>query len=148
MIYQWKTGAHIKTSAEIAGKMCAELSENGGLTAKRLLDANRPEDAPLHGEFEWNDGVAAERYRETQARHIINCICIKVEDREPVRQYYNISIADAEYKPIHVILQNKGDTDALCSTVLRELVAIKKKYRQIKEFASVWEAIEVLEVAR
>lgn len=144
MIYEWKPGAYIRADANVAGQMCAELSANGGLTAKRLLDANRPEDAPLHSEFEWDDNIAAERFRETQARHIINCLCVRVDGAEPVRQYFNIVRTDAEYKPLTAILQDKDDSTRLYDTITRELTAIRRKYANIKAFSKVWEAIDEL----
>jgi len=144
MVYSWKPGSYIRTDANVAGAMCAELSANGGLTAKRLLDANRPEDAPLHSEFEWDDGIAAEKFRETQARHIINCLCIKAEGTEPVRQYFNIVKSEAEYKPLTAILRDPEDKVRLYDQVERELKAIRKKYAAIEAFAKVWEAIDEL----
>lgn len=147
MVYSWKPGAHIKVSADVAGAMCKELADTGGLTARRLLDANRPEDAPLHDAFEWDDGVAAELYREDQARHIINCLCVKAEGREPVRKYFNICRADSEYKDIDVIVKSKDDVARLHATVLNELIAIKKKYQYVTEFSPVWDAIEKVEVS-
>ena len=74
MVYEFKPCSYIKASAQVAGEMCEQLSKTGGLTPKRLVDANRAEDAPLHGEFEWNDTVAAEAYREGQAAHINLCL--------------------------------------------------------------------------
>ena len=71
MIYQWKAGAVVKASAEDAGAQCEALSRAGKLTPAALVDLNRPEDAPLHNAFEWRDDVAAEKYRESQARYII-----------------------------------------------------------------------------
>ncbi len=145
MTYEWKPGAYIKTDANIAGEMCSKLSENGGLTAKRLLDANRPEDAPLHGEFEWDDGLAAEKYRENQARHIINCLCIRTDNAEPVRQYFNIVRTEAEYKPLTTILQSEDDKTRLYDQITRELFAIRKKYSRVSAFSKVWSAIDELE---
>jgi hypothetical protein len=63
MVYKWKDAARLKTDAQTAGEICEKLEKNGGLTAKRLADESRPEDAPLHKEFEWNDATAAEAYR-------------------------------------------------------------------------------------
>ena len=59
MVYQWKEGARISFPAQIAGRVCAALEEQNALTAQRLVDESRPEDAPLHAAFEWNDTIAA-----------------------------------------------------------------------------------------
>ena len=52
--YTWLAGSRHKVDAEVAGRVCEELERNGGLTAERLVEASRPEDAPLHKEFEWD----------------------------------------------------------------------------------------------
>ena len=142
MVYSWKPGSYIRTDANVAGAMCAELSANGGLTAKRLLDANRPEDAPLHSEFEWDDGIAAEKFRETQARHIINSIEIVREEREPVRAFFNIERTDSQYHHVDVIMRQEDSRQKLLMSALAELKAFERKYAQLTELAAVFEAID------
>lgn len=142
MVYQWKKASHIKTDANIAGQMCEQLEKTVGLTAKNLLDANRPENAPLHGEFEWDDSKAAEQYRESQARHIINCLCIMPEqaDQEPVRAFFTIS--QPTYESLPVILQSTEKHGGLLDLALRELNAFKAKYNTLSQLKPVFEAID------
>ena len=90
MVYQWKEGARISFPAQIAGRVCAALEEQNALTAQRLVDESRPEDAPLHAAFEWNDTIAAEEWRKHTARHIINSLVIREEAQAPVRAFFNI----------------------------------------------------------
>ena len=97
MVFQWKQGSHIKADAQQAGILCSRLEAEGRLTAKALLDESRDEDSPLHGEFEWNDGIAAEKYRENQARHIINCLVTAHESTAPTRSFFNVEYKTAEY---------------------------------------------------
>lgn len=142
MVYKLKPGSHIKANAQVAGEMCERLASENRLTAKVLVDENRPVDAPLHGEFEWDDAIAAEQYREVQARHIINCI-IKVEDKqEPVRSFFNIEVKSPEYKHIDVILQSADDTSKLLKTALSELQAFRKKYNRLTQLNPVFQAID------
>lgn len=44
---------------------------HGRVDTGMLLEVARPETSPLHRYFEWNDGVAAEKYREHQALQLI-----------------------------------------------------------------------------
>lgn len=99
-------------------------------------------DAPLHNEFEWNDSVAAEAYRETQARHIINCIEIVREEKEPVRAFFSISRAEPEYRHIDAIMKEEDKRQALLNMALAELLSFKKKYAQLEELAAVFTAID------
>ena len=142
MVYKFKSGSHIKADPQRAGEMLERLEAENNLTAKALVDANRAEDAPLHNEFEWNDSVAAEAYRETQARHIINCIEIVREEKEPVRAFFSISRAEPEYRHIDAIMKEADKRQALLNMALAELLSFKKKYAQLEELAAVFTAID------
>lgn len=141
--YKWKTGSQIKTNANIAGAVCEELEQTVGLTAQTLLDASRPEDAPLHNEFEWNDEKAAEEYRQMQARYIIRSLCIDAEidgKVEPVRAYF--TVAGSQYENIAVIVSEQEKRIALLDVALKELKAFERKYKQLVELQPIMDAIE------
>jgi hypothetical protein len=144
--YKWKTASYIKADAEKAGKMCEELERTGGLTAERLVEANEPEDAPLHDEFEWNDEKAAGEWRKQQARHIINSLVIVSEkqDAEPVRAFISIERASPNYESLDVIIHSEDKYAALLAMALKELEAFKKKYSQLAELNALFDIINEL----
>ena len=144
MVYQFKAGSHIRADAQVAGEMCERLAAEGRLDAKTLVEENRPEDAPLHGEFEWDNDAAADRWREHQARHIINCLTVKVEEREPIRAFFSIERSDPQYKHIDSIMRSKSETESLLEMALSELRAFERKYAQLEQLAKVFYAIEEL----
>ena len=148
MVYQWKNGSFIKSDANLAGRMCEQLEATGDLSAKALLDANRPEDAPLHNEFEWDDSVAAEQYRLSQARHIINCLVVSEEKQEPTRAFFNIQRSEGQYHSLDLIMRNEDTREALLETALRELSAFQHKYSQLKELANVFASIDEIRSKR
>lgn len=148
MTYKWKPGARIKADPQKAVEMMQELEQAGNLSAKGLLDANRPEDAPLHNEFEWNDGVAAEKYREQQARHIINSLVIVREDSQPVRNYFKISEGNGNYTSLSVILESEDTKEALLNRAKKELLAFEMKYGTLEALAGVFNAIHAIETTR
>lgn len=143
-MYEFKHGSRIQADANAAGAMCEQLEQTVGLTPKTLLDANRAEDAPLHSCFEWNDGAAAEKYREDQARHIINCLCIKTETPEqtPVRAFFNIQ--KMVYESTAVIIRQENKYAQLLDMAIRELAAFQQKYKTLTELQTVFDAIEQL----
>jgi len=146
MIYQFKSGSFIRADAQIAGEMCERLAEQGTLTPRSLLDANRDENAPLHNCFEWDDNAAAELYRESQARHIINCLCVVSKEKEPVRAYFNIVSSESPgYQHVNTIMQKQDDTERLLEMALKELEAFKRKYNQLRQLAPVFNALDSLE---
>lgn len=143
MVYQWKPASQIKADAQEAGKVCEELERTVGLTAKTLLDASRPKNAPLHGEFEWDDTVAAEAYRETQAQYIIRMLCVAPDEerKEPVRAYFATEKAKV-YDGVNVILQDINKRSALLDIAMKELAAFKRKYCMLSELTDVFAAID------
>lgn len=145
-MYSWKDGARIKADANIAGKICEELVNTGGLTPQRLLDVSRAEDAPLHDEFEWDDSIAAEKYREGQAAHIIRCLVTTVDEAPDrvIRAYFTFKTEAHEYIPSVDILNDSEKRAKLLDQAYRELQAFKNKYKVLRELAEVFRAIDNL----
>lgn len=148
MVFQWKEGTRHKVDPNIAGVMCSDMEKAGKLTAENLVEANRPKDAPLHEEFDWNNTIAAEKWRCHQARNIINSIVVVSEDRpkvEAVRCFFRVEAAAPNYESVSTIVRNENKYAKLIEQALRELIAFKKKYAQVKELSGVFLAIEELE---
>lgn len=143
MIYEWKTIKY-KTPAEVAGAVCSRLENTIGLTAKNLVEASRPEDAPLHNEFEWRDDVAAEKYREQQARVLICNLTVREAGSEPVRAYVSLTKAEPIYESIEVVLRDEDKSAKLFALAMEELKTFKKKYADIKAFARIFKEIDRL----
>ena len=148
MVYQWKTGARIQADAQKAGEMCMNLADEGRLTAKDLLNENRPADALLHNEFEWDDSLAAESWREQQARNIINSLLIVPEQSEPVRGFFKIQQTERNYHPVTTILSRQDTTQRLFENAMRELMALQRKYQALEQFHKVWQAIAEVKAAQ
>lgn len=143
MVYEWKT-INYKTQAETAGRVFEELEQTIGLTPKNLVEASRAEDAPLHNEFEWHDHVAAEKYREQQARVMICNLVVRTESVEPVRAFVSLTTSERKYESIGIVLADKEKRNQLFEIALGELRTFKKKYADIKEFAKLFSEIDNL----
>ena len=146
MVYKVAPGAHLKTDPNIVGRMFEELEQTEqGLTAQTLLDANRPKNAPLHNEFEWDNRKAAEAYRLNQSRYIIRSIVIVPEEKpqEYVRAVF--TVADGKYERIHAILSDERKRESLLSIALRDLKSFERKYNTLSELAPIWAAMEQIE---
>lgn len=98
-------------------------SECGGVTAEVVLDEARPEEAPLHPAFLWDDTEAAERYRLWQARDLVRAVHIVDDEGEDRGSAYVrvVTIDDEEigsvYKPVAEVVSNPS----LFASALREL---------------------------
>lgn len=135
MIYKWKEGTRIKTSADIAADVMNELAEKHSLDAATLVDVSRPLDAPLHDEFEWDDQKAAEEFRKHRARNIINSLVQieegKEEDSTPIRCFFQVEQHTSLYDSIDVIIKDRDKAELLRKQALRELEAYSGKYAEI-----------------
>lgn len=107
------------------------------------MEESRPGAAPLHPCFEWNDPIAAEKWREHQARNIVNCIVVKAETakQDPVEVRAFVHIQE-EYHPINVVLQSVDMTSEMLSNALSEMERFTKKYRSLLALSPVIAVME------
>jgi hypothetical protein len=64
-----KTESSKKAAKRKALENCAD--RNGNIDPKDVVNAARSKKNPLHDSFEWDDSVAAEAYRITQAKDLL-----------------------------------------------------------------------------
>jgi hypothetical protein len=89
-------------TAQDAGDELARIqAEHGSLTPQTVVDESRPDEAPLHPAFEWDDSVAGERYRHIQANDLIKTVeVIQPDQDEPKAEpaYVNVSAKSPQYQ--------------------------------------------------
>lgn len=150
---QWKAGAQFPVKAEAAASTIRKLQASFGrdsISARELLDASRDENAPLHSCFEWDDSVAAEKYRLWQARHIINSIEVTIvadtDKAVTTRLFLNVKQVapkvQGEFVGVDVVLGNKDYRARVLQNALAELQAFKRKYAAYEELMGVCKAID------
>ena len=139
--YKYKFDGLHKVSADIAGQICQELTESAeGLTPERLVDISRDVNHPLHAEFEWDDTIAAEAYRVTQAKQLIRDITIVHEESEKKDRGFVITPGGNHvYVPLHDALNNDEWKNNLLVAAKRDMIAFVAKYRRLQELSSVVE---------
>ena len=108
------------------------------ITAEILVETARSEDSVLHPLFEWNDSLAAEKYRLQQARTIINNIEVTIVSKHetyvvPVYEIVTIPNEGKRYRSIEVmtyteIEQVKNQT----LNTLRQLTEKLKLYKELQ----------------
>lgn len=145
LIYQWKIPGVIPVDAQIAGQELERIYQKSGvLTAKEIVNESRPESAPLHGCFEWDDQTAAEKYREGQAQKIVRLIVSVDESRPEAKEVRAFVHVENAYKPIAVVVNSEEQMMELLQSALAELVAFKKKYKALSSLRPVFDAIDSL----
>ena len=130
-VFKWGESKRFSVSADVAGKVMTDLSNTIGLTAQNLVNVSRPEDAPLHKCFEWNDTKAAENYREWQARKMIAAIeivssesvgggMVEIEPVLPTRAFHALRTDNSEgYESIGRIMSDEEKMERLLELAFR-----------------------------
>ncbi len=73
-----------KADADVIGPQLEVMAEQGDVTERAIVDTARSSNSPLNRYFEWNDEVAADRFRLHQAGTMMRAIRIRVlEDNRP-----------------------------------------------------------------
>lgn len=141
MAVVWKFGSMFKGDAE---KIYSEIQSIGEeATAKQILDYARDESTELHKCFEWDNSIAAERWRLQQARLIVcNLVYQEPEKQEPTKIRVLQSTECNTYKPVRLILQNKSEYEQLLERALAELHAFKERYKNLSELEEILALIE------
>lgn len=145
--YEWKTGSCVNADPQAVGEMFEQLAQTEeGLTAETLLEANKPITAPLHDDYDWDNIVAADKWRLHQSRHFLNSLTVKVlmdDNSEPIQtRAVHITTVPHRYEPISVIVQEPTKYSQLLDNAYKELESFKKKYEILTELKSVFDAID------
>ena len=151
LVYQWKRNMPVK--AQTVGEHFERLEQcYGHITPKIVIDDSRNKEALLHECFEWDDAVAAEKYREAQAGGIIRNLTVKVEtcseSEEPIRVRAFVSVTTdtaPEYQSVLKVLADDELKSQLFESAKKELQAFRDKYSTLQELAEVFASIENLQ---
>ena len=139
VLVSWRIPKY-KATAEDAYKEISALSE---ITPQNVVDLARNEDSKIHNDFEWDNDIAGEKYRLSQAREMIRLLVFeqpKETGREPVR-VLQISTQKTVYKPVQMILQKQDEYQALLKRAKAELEAFVTRYKNLVELESIFEEI-------
>ena len=114
-------------------------------TPQAVLEKARDESAELHKCFTWDDSIAAEKYRLTEARLVTRQLVIKEvqvpKDRPEVRLFYKTD-NESGYKPTQIIVRQEDEYKKLLARAYAELRAFKAKYSMLKELQEIFELID------
>lgn len=140
----WKTN-YYKADPK---KAYAEIMTLDEITSENVVELARSESSVLHDDFEWDDAIAGNKWRNHQARRLIENLVVEVEERdtkEPVQIRVLHTTPDRhDYKPIEFFLKDADEHKKLLNQAMRELEYFKKKYYSLVELTPVFEAINAL----
>lgn len=146
-----RKGFILKTDPQVVGEYCHDLEQKKGgkITPKELVEAAKDVNSPLHCEFEWNDSVAAQKFRETQASYIIRSIEVEIvhiptsitnvevkivpAGMHGVRFYHALSNNGTGYENLYSINNDEWKRKKLLDNCLRDIRNLKNKYETLRD---------------
>lgn len=142
-IIKWSVKGIFKADANKCYEEIQEIGEE--VKPEQVLDKARDKGSELHKCFDWNDSVAAEKYRLYQARLVINhLIVVKCdvdeEKAEPIQfrvMLKNENDKDSGYKQTLVMVRDEDEYKKLLEQAYRELHSFKQKYSCLSELANI-----------
>lgn len=142
---EWKIKGLYKADAETVYKEITALGDS--FSPADIVEAARNESSELHKCFEWDDNIAAEKYREHQARMVIAQLVVRTEttDNTPVSVRV-ISSANAmnSYMPTKMLIRSEPEYADLLERAKRELRAFQQKYITVVELQDIFAMIDTL----
>lgn len=156
-IASWRPEAEKYRSKANAQKVAEEVFALGEHPeTKEILEMARNDQTETHKLIEWNDDVAAEKYRLEQVSHIMRDLQIveiglnKKKKTEkigvPLRMFYSLK-GETGYRPTPLIVQDADLHQKLLMTAKSELQAFMTKYAILTELEPVFKAIRELDKA-
>lgn len=142
-INSWKINKY-PVSADVAKKEFDRIYEKYGvLDSKDIVNESRNQTAALHSCFEWDDAVAAEKYRQEQASDMVRCLVTieKPDDqKEPIVVRAFVKTTE-KYEPIKVSLRTEEKRAVLLQDALNDIQWFRNKHSQLNELAKVFDAM-------
>ena len=130
------------------------LKRRGKLTPANVVEEAKNPKHPLHTFFCWDDTVAARKYREIQAAHIIReCKCVVMDSEnapQKVRVFHHVDQpaeaeseeAEGSYVTIDDVVSNDAYMEQVKADCRRDLEAFVRKYRSFEHLSKTVEAID------
>lgn len=150
--YQWNEAFNPAVDIqEVVVELDKIYKDNQKITPALLVEEARNENSVLHSFFEWDDSVAAESYRRSQAAHLLRNIEVKVvKDGNPlnIRVYETISrpednfTGESNYKRFD--LMDGEDIEATKAIILKDLHRIKNR---LSKFDSLKSSVKFIDKA-
>lgn len=148
MVYSWKNYGY-SVGADVVGKEFEAIeSKYGEITSQYVLQEAADENNPMHELFEWDDTVAANKYRLHQASVLICNLAVEVEDNIEekkliTRAYVDISDSDkGSFINVVSAFKNPDSKTVVLQRAYNELAAFKAKYQNLSELALIINSID------
>lgn len=123
-------------------QLLAIREKHGRLDPKLVIEEARDEAHPLHSRFEWDDSVAGEAWRRSQAHDLIRSVRLvyreatEQEAARSVRAFHAVRREDGHaYEPAEEVIEDPFTRRLVLADMEREWKALRRRYDAFAEFA-------------
>ena len=150
--YEWR-GMQYPVDPQVAGRYFKSLEKQyGSVTPENLLESSKPEDSVMHKCFQWDDAIAAEKYRKYQASSMIaNLVKVVIKQNEnsglceetKMRAVVSVStgIEKGEFVSIERAMTDSEMRETVLKYALRELSIFQEKYKYLSELKEIEDVV-------
>lgn len=150
MQYEWAATIRFSSDAQEVGERIDQLARDQGyVTPHDLVADAQVEESPLHGLFEWDDTVAADRHRVWNARRVLSGLRVVLQVKpdqaaEPTVAWCSVTIKDGPraYVALAEVIQDPDMRAQALGAALKMLAAARKRYAHLEELAGVFTELE------
>jgi hypothetical protein len=126
------------TAQDAGDELTRIQAEHGSLTPQSVVDESRPDDAPLHPAFEWDDSIAGERYRHIQASDLIKTVEViqpAEDEAKPEPVYVNVDKGARQYQRATEVVKSPQMFESAFLQACERLRAAERAMAQLQEIA-------------
>lgn len=142
---EWKTPGLFKADPV---KVHLELQQLEEITPDSIVERARDKNSVLHNLFDWDDKVAADKWRKQQARVIVcNLVVkeVKTEKSKPISvRIYHKTDEQKEYHEFGFFIKHEDEYQKLLNQARKDLNSFKTKYHNLKELKPIFRLIDEL----
>lgn len=143
-------GAVLPVPAQVAGEELSRIeSRDGGVTPDVLVEENRPQEAPLHRCFTWDDQEAAKKCRLHEASRVIRTVRIVQVDTDSGEKvvtpaFVSVHRRETDRREYVAVIKAMSDEEyraAVLSEALAQINGLRNRYAALRELEPIWQAV-------
>jgi hypothetical protein len=140
-IYAFRPGSRVSgvDPAAVAAELERIEREDGKIETRRVVDAARAEDNPMHNAFTWDNEKAGDVLRLQEARQLIRAIVIVYpEQPEPQQKFFHVQYKEEEgesagaYHPVEVVVRDVDLYASALTELTGKLVSAQQSVKDLE----------------
>lgn len=146
MKYGFKSSSRINLGKDAAAHLIQLVETKQAVTSDDVLrDASR-KDSPIHNYFDWDDSIAAKKWRIKQAGDLLRAVVMIEDDgkQKPLRAFASV-IENGENRTYVSMVRALSDTELrrqVLEQALREIEGWQERYERYREFSGIFRAVK------